>query len=392
MSLLKTVPAACSQPHRASLELVRNELRASFLERDEIVDGLLAALLARQHILLLGPPGSAKSALVNAVTAGIEGAACFSWLLTKFSTPEEVFGPISLAALQQDRVARIPAGKLPEAHVAFLDEIFKSNSAILNALLTLVNERVFFNDGKAIPCPLVSLVGASNELPDGHELEALFDRFLLRYWVNYVTEPRNIRTLLAGAPPAGSASISMTELETCQAEAMQVMVPDSVIDAVLAVKQRTEEQGFRSSDRRWRQIIDLLRARAYLDGEEVISEDDLEILPDCLWREPKERPALAAIVGSVGNPMNARANEILDAAREALAKLGAVDAKDATAKAEWLRSASLVESRLGDMETELSGLVKQHQKRNLRRVKGTLGAITGMKADITKRVASLYRL
>ncbi len=392
MSVLKQVPATCTDPHRAALESVRAELKSNYLERDEGIDSLLTALLARQHVLLLGPPGTAKSQLVNSLTASIEGATCFSWLLTRFSTPDEVFGPISLAALQQDRVARITTGKLPEAHVGFVDEIFKSSSAILNSLLTLANERVFYNDGRGVQAPLVTLVGASNELPEGQELEALFDRFLVRQWVGYVTEPRNVRSLLGRSAPARSASIALAELEICQAEATKVRVPDAVIESVIAVKTKTEEAGFRSSDRRWRQLIDLLKARAYLEGDDVVTEDHLEILADCLWREPKDRPALAAIIGSVANPTHVRASEIMDAAKEALGKLGAVDGKDPAAKAEWMKAASLIESRLGDMELELGDLAKKNSTRNLRRVREAITAVKSMKTDITRRVAALYRL
>ncbi|MBI2375122.1 MAG: AAA family ATPase [Deltaproteobacteria bacterium] len=392
MTRIRALPTTMTNSHRTALELVRSHLKCSFLERDDVIDGLLSALVAKQHVLLLGPPGTAKSLLVNALTNSIDGAACFSWLLTKFSTPEEIFGPISLAALQQDRVSRITTGKVPEAHVAFLDEIFKSNSAILNALLTLVNERVFYNDGKAVPCPLVSVVGASNELPEGVELEALFDRFLVRYWVPYLTEPRNIRALFGGLANTNNATMTLAELETCQAEASKVNVPDSIIDAVIGIKLKTEEQGFRSSDRRWRQLIDLLKARAYLEGDDVVGDDHLEILSDALWREPKDRPAIAALIGTVANPLNVRATEILDAAKESVGKLGAVDAKDVTGKAEWLKNASLVESRLGDMEAELSQLVQQSGKKSARRAKEVLGSLGNMKTDITKRVATLYRL
>jgi MoxR-like ATPase len=111
------------------------------------------------------------------------GGVYFERLLTKFSTPEELFGPISLKALEQDKFQRVLTGKLPEAQFAFVDEIFKSSSAILNSLLTLINERVFHNDGAAVQCPLVTMFGASNELPEGKELEALFDRFLFRFEV-----------------------------------------------------------------------------------------------------------------------------------------------------------------------------------------------------------------
>jgi len=391
MTKLKSVPAACSAPHRGALERVRANLKARFLERDEIVDGLLAAVLCGQHVLLIGPPGTAKSATVNALVESIDGAQSFTWLLTKFTTPEEIFGPISLKALQQDRFARIPAGKLPEAHVGFLDETFKANSAILNALLTLANERQFHNDGKVIECPLITLVGASNELPGTDDLEALFDRFLLRFWVPYLTEESSVRTLLAKNPPNGRVSISLADLEHCQREVMTVAVPDEIFDAIIAIKEKTEEKGFQSSDRRWRLLIDLLRAFAYLAGEDAVNEDHLDVLTDALWRQPKERPMIASIVGAVGNPLNVRATEILDAAKEVVSKLGR-PSTDPDAKADWLRSASLVESRLTDMEKELGDLAQRNKQRNLRRLRDVLGAIGAMKGDVTRRVAQLYNL
>src|SRR6185436_4195728 len=116
-------------------------------------------------------------------------------------TPEELFGPVSLRALEQDRFERVIAGKLPEAEFAFIDECFKANSAILNSLLTLINERVFHNDGQQMRCPLVTMFGASNELPDGKELEALFDRFVLRFDVQYLLAASNMRGVLAAGEP-----------------------------------------------------------------------------------------------------------------------------------------------------------------------------------------------
>ena len=178
------------------LQLIRAQLQARFLERDDVVHGLLAALVAREHVLVLGPPGTAKSMLAAELCSRVDGASLFSWLLTRFSTPEELFGAISLKALEDDRYVRVTDGRLPEAHIAFLDEVFKANSAILNSLLALMNERVFHNGGVANPTPLQTLVGASNELPEGEELDALFDRFLLRFWVPYLAERRNVRRLL----------------------------------------------------------------------------------------------------------------------------------------------------------------------------------------------------
>src|SRR3954471_7668808 len=144
------------------LQQLRSDLAAHFPERKQVIDGALCAILAGEHVLLLGPPGTAKSALARAVAQAFSGV-YFERLLTKFSTPEELFGAVSLKALEQDRFSRVIAGKLPEANFAFVDEIFKANSAILNSLLTLINERVFHNDGTPILCPLVTLFGASNE-------------------------------------------------------------------------------------------------------------------------------------------------------------------------------------------------------------------------------------
>ena len=160
---------------------IRNYLTATFKERDEVVDGLLTALVARVHILMIGAPGTAKSAITVALSGLIDGFDYFQWLLTKFSTPEEIFGPYDLAKLKSGLYERITFGKLPVAHMAYLDEIFKANSAILNALLTVINERVFYNGTRQDISPLMTLVGTSNEYPQEEELQAVFDRFMLRF-------------------------------------------------------------------------------------------------------------------------------------------------------------------------------------------------------------------
>src|SRR4029453_4339900 len=137
------------------LKNIREELKQMFLERTDLIDGALAALLAAHHLLIIGPPGTAKSMLADELCRRIEGADYFQWLLTRFTTPEEIFGAVSLKALEQDDYRRVTARKLPEAHIAFLDEIFKANSSILNSILTLVNERFFHNGRSVEHVPLV---------------------------------------------------------------------------------------------------------------------------------------------------------------------------------------------------------------------------------------------
>ena len=306
---------------RTKVQALRSELRAQFRERDAVIDGTLTALMAGEHVLLLGPPGTAKSALAKGLCEAISGADFFERLLTKFSTPEEVFGPVSLKGLENDRYGRKTSGKLPEAHVAFMDEIFKANSSILNSLLSLVNERIFHNDGAPQACPLLTMVGASNELPEGQELEALYDRFTLRFWTDYIADRSNMKAMLLAQEPQVKTRLTLAELEAAKAEAEQVAFGNDEMEVLLDVKAATERAGIRVSDRRWRRIIKSLKAYAYVCGDNAVGEDHFEILPDMMWREPKERPTLAQEVGRIANPTAAKAQEILDAASEMVGSL-----------------------------------------------------------------------
>jgi MoxR-like ATPase len=274
---------------REALRAIREELQRTFLERGELIDGALVALLAGQHVLVMGPPGTAKSMLADEVCRRVEGARYFQWLLTRFTTPEELFGAVSLRGLEEDDYRRITTHKLPEAHVAFLDEVFKASSSILNAILTVMNERRFHNGRTVGTVPLISLFAAANELPEDDELLALQDRFLLRFLVGYLEEDFRFLKLLQARPPASRTTLAVADLETARAEAARLPVPADVLRAIADVRRALGRKQIVVSDRRWAQALGVLRAHAYLDGRDAVAEEDLAFLVHVLWRDPAER-------------------------------------------------------------------------------------------------------
>lgn len=301
------------------LQKVRAALKVAYVERDAAIDGMLVALIARLHVLLLGPPGTAKSALVTALTACIDGAKQFVYLMTKFTTPEEIFGPISIKGLEQDEVRRVIDGKLADVQTAFLDEVFKSNSAILNSLLTLMNERQYDNGRTRINAPLEIMVGASNEMPEGPELAAMYDRFSVRFWVEYIHDRDKLRALLMA--PAGNPQVAerltLDEIHQLQVEAAVMPLPGHIADLIMDLKTALAEKGIAASDRTWRQMVQVVKARAVLEGLDEPTEDCLEAMSDCLWREPEQRQIVAAVVGRMANPLTAEAVKLLDMAEAA---------------------------------------------------------------------------
>lgn len=334
-------------------------LSERLLEREEVVEGALVALGCRQHVLLVGPPGTAKSQLVSTLARSI-GLSYFEHLLTRFSTPEEVFGPISVQGLQQDQYRRITAGRLPEAELAFIDEVFKASPAILNSLLTLMNERVFHNNGQPAPCPLVSLFGASNELPEGRdesELAAFADRFLFRYQVGYLAEDGHFAAMLALPAEDGTAGPAVTaaELAAFQAAARSVKANGEVFEALVALRRSlANEEGIIVSDRRWRQALSALKAKAALVGAtEVSLERDFDVLVHLLWHDPAHRKPVAKLVRRIADPLFERVTEIAEEAEEIYK--AALNAAPDNASSAGLEA----NKKLKDLLAELRGILSK---------------------------------
>jgi len=307
---------------------IEQELNEHYFERKEVVKGLIVGLLTKQHVLLLGPPGTAKSMLANDICSRI-GGQYFHWLLARTSTPEELFGPISLKALENDSYQRITTNKLPEATVAFVDEIFKCNSAVLNTMLSVLNERLFFNDGTPVKVPLQMTVGASNELPeDREELDALWDRFMMRFIVKGIRDPRNFEKMIAGTTQKTSAPTTLTaqELEQAQSDVAAVSL-DKVLPRITELRSKIiSDLNIAVSDRRWNTCAILIKAHAWLEGRQEATEDDLEVLSSALWTDPSQITQVRQVIMSLANPFDQQALELHDQAVEL--HMNAMAAKD----------------------------------------------------------------
>ncbi len=316
----------------AKFKALQTEMEGRLFERRDEIEGLLLALLSRQHILLVGPKGAAKSMMIRMLTSSIEGARYFERLLTRFTLPDELFGPVAISALKKDRFSRLTRGYLPEAHFSFLDEIWKANSSILNSLLAIINERLFYNDGEIVHCPLKTLMGASAEVPQEEALSALYDRFLLRYRVEYIAEDAHLLDMMAdNRPPTLTARITLDEIEAACKAVDSVEFDRNLLEAVARIRRRLEGEGVTLSDRRYKESLSVVRAKAWIQGRTYATEDDLAILANVLWDDPASEAMVRGIVLDVANPQDKRAREIMDALQVALANLrGLEDARDRT--------------------------------------------------------------
>lgn len=285
----------------AKITEIRNYLNSKYFEREKEIDAILIALLSRQHVLLIGSPGTAKSALASELSKIVKDMGYFQWLLTRFSTPEELFGPLSIKDLEQGVYKRNTTGKLPEAHLAFLDEIFKANSAILNSLLTLINERIFYNNGGVVQSPLISIVGSSNEYPEeGEGLEALFDRFLLRFEIDYLQDDSNFISMLKGSNAQLQApSMTLMELQQMQFFTDMVVIPDTVYQTLAEIRMELFNEGIRPSDRRFKQSLSVLKAKALLEQRQQVAINDIVFLENALWEDPSQKDITSQVVRSL---------------------------------------------------------------------------------------------
>lgn len=365
---------------------LRKGMRSRLVERDEEIEIFLQALLSRSHAFFLGEPGIAKSLLVESGVSLINGLSdrdYFHILFMKSTTREDVFGPLSITAFKQDRYKFLSEGYLPDAKIVFGDEFWKANGAIQNALLWATNERKYRNDGQIIDLPLHSMFIASNELPDDDALLAIYDRFPLRKKVLPIVEPGAFISMLNLDSTPIKPVIDWNDVEAAANEVENVVIPPSVLDEMVELKQKLKDLSILPSDRRWKQSLKIVRAAAWLDGETTADIEHLRPLRFVLWSDPEEFTAVENLCLELANPIDIEITKIMTDLSKLNAELDKIIAnpgdtenrqRQGTAVYDKIRAAK-------DELVELAGKLKDSKKRSVK-----LGPAADQVTSLTKRM------
>lgn len=271
------------------LENISLELKNIFVERDNVIDNSVKALITGQTVLLIGPPGTAKSALATELCRRIDNGRYFSWLLNRTSDPAEILGPFSIKEMENDKFIRVTKNKLPEAEIVFLDEIFKCNEPTLNILLPIINEKVFYNDGNPISVPLITLFAASNEFPEEESLMALYDRMIYRMYVDYIGDVENKMLMLKRSLKKESknylTTISLNDINYLRDALDFIEIDENILKEYIYLMNALFQEGVLVSDRRQNEALKVLKANALMNRRTKVITEDFNSLRDVLWND-----------------------------------------------------------------------------------------------------------
>jgi MoxR-like ATPase len=286
-----------------------DQISVDMHEREEIIPVALLGALTGQNTFLYGPPGTAKSLISRRIAKAFDNPPYFEYLMNRFSTPEEVFGPVSIKALKEDQYTRKTENYLPKAEFAFLDEIWKSSPAILNSLLTLINEGIYKNGQELEKAPLKALIAASNETPEENQgLDALYDRFIIRLMVGPIEIKENFESLISSKPTHAEVRVTAdvvikdNEWASWLKKIDTVELSKDTLTIIHLIRKELLEQfvelGVYVSDRRWQKAAQLLKASAFFNNRKQTNHSDALLLRYCLWTTENNREDVKSIVNN----------------------------------------------------------------------------------------------
>ncbi|NUU74674.1 AAA family ATPase [Paenibacillus xylanilyticus] len=292
------------QYSQGQLNKIIDYLHTMYFERDEIIHSAFASIIAGEHMLLIGPPGTAKSSVLEMIFQHFRDLNVFKWTMNDDTTPDELLGPYEEGLYTHGKLKRKTVGKLPEAHMAILDEILRARGYALNSLLDILNERSIIQMNERQAAPLISLFGATNDLHENHENTALYDRFLIRINVDYLSSKESLKTMLLNeAPPEIYASLSFQDITQLKIASSRIQIPPDIMEIILSLRFKLFENKIFPSDRRLKSSLKLIRASALLGQRSNVEKEDLQILKHVLWNKPAEIDKLNEILNSILNSM-----------------------------------------------------------------------------------------
>ena len=353
------------EPLIKTIRLLEEDLNRIVLEREDVVRMLMISVLARQHMWIVGAPGAAKSLIISRFASYITNPTAtyrlfFDALCSRQTKIDEIFGPPKISAYRDDRYERAIDQYLPNAVFAFLDEFGNASSTLQHATLKVLNEREYQNGSITIRCPLNTAMVASNVLPQGEDVAASWDRFLIRQEVKYVSRTNFARMLdLPDELPPPPATLSLTELHALQNAIKTIPIPAVIRETIDTIRNELESQkGIVASDRRWRQTKSVLRASAALEGRGSVGEDDLDVLNHILWQRPDQRTEVARLVAQLANPLFGQATEIGDQAADVFQGFETVQKSNAS-PSEKMGVAVEANSKIGEHRKKLKAMLKK---------------------------------
>lgn len=354
--------------------LARSAMQAGLIERDREIELVQTALVCQEHVCLVGPPGVAKSMLIDSFAKWIVDAQHFTALMSPTMEPDELYGPVKISGLKHDDWSRKTDLMLPTSHIAFLDEIWNASASVLHTVLKVLNERTFKNGDTVEKCPLMSALAASNRWPDGKESCAVFDRFLFRREVKPISTFRGRDRLLfgkVGIEFKPEVTVTIAECQQAYEEAMELDFSDDAKEGVNEIlRVLVKEHGVVPGDRRQRKAMNACRATAWIEGSKEVLKEHLEILADVLWDVPVDQPKhVERVVNLIANPAMAR---VLGLQNEAYEQFQNVRVDDVASMGMAIRKVKGIITDLGMLAGAKADAAKQAVMAELKALQGKL--------------------